>query len=126
MRQISILILILLTFNCKAQENTCAEFKTGRFTYSDPDYADLITIRNDSIQIDTYPYADFETTSRIKWLSACTYEMEYLAVSNPLMNQLIGTKIIIEIIHVEDNKIRCRTVSDGVEVEKEMIKTKLK
>ncbi len=125
MRQTSILILILLTFNCKAQENIYAEFKTGRFIYSDPDYADLITTRTDSIQIDTYPYADFETTSQIKWSSACTYEMEYMEVSNSLMNPLIGTKIIIEIINLEDNKIRCRTVSDGIEVEKEMIKVPL-
>ncbi|MGV6831436.1 MAG: hypothetical protein ACWA5P_07740 [bacterium] len=114
--------LLLLTFNSIAQEKTCADFKTGKFTYSDPDYADLITIRNDSIQTDAYPSMGWEITSRIKWLDNCTYETECIKVNNHVMASLIGTTYVIEIIEINDNKILCKTETDGIVVEKEMIK----
>ena len=118
-----ILILILnLTLNGWAQEKNCSDFKVGKFTYSDPDYADLITVRTDSLQIDSYPKMGWAMTSRVEWLTDCKYEIIYIKVNDPKMKSLIGIKYVIEIIGIDDNKIMCKTESDGITVEKEMIK----
>jgi hypothetical protein len=118
-----LIIILLLTINSYAQENKCSDFKVGKFTYSDPDYADLITIRNDSIQIDSYPKMGWEMTSKVEWLTDCKYEILYIKVNDSKMESLIGIKYVIEIIEIDNNKIICRTESEGITVEKEMIKT---
>jgi len=123
MRETITIIFLLLTFGLFAQEKQCSDFKFGKFTYSDPDYSDLITVRTDSLQTDSYPKMGWEMTSRIKWLTDCKYEMEYIKVNDPKMESLIGIKYVIEIIEIKENKIMCRTESDGIIVDKEMIKT---
>jgi len=123
MREPITIILLLLTFGLFAQEKKCSDFKIGKFTYSDPDYSDLITVRTDSLQTDSYPKMGWEMTSRVKWLTDCKYEMEYIKVNDPKMESLIGIKYVIEIIEIKENKILCRTESDGITVDKEMIKT---
>jgi hypothetical protein len=123
MREPITIILLLLTFGLFAQEKKCSDFKIGNFTYSDPDYSDLITVRTDSLQTDSYPKMGWEMTSRVKWLTDCKYEMEYIKVNDPKMESLIGIKYVIEIIEIKENKILCRTESDGITVDKEMIKT---
>ena len=63
-------------------------------------------------------------TSRVEWLTDCKYEIVYTKVNEPEIESLIGIKYVIEIIGIDDNKIMFRTESDGIIVEKEMIKTK--
>ena len=113
-----------MTFNSFSQKRECTDFKVGKFTYLDPNYADLITERNDSIQTDSYPSMDLIMTSRIKWLSDCKYEIEYIKVNDSKMQSIIGVKYIIEIIEINNNKILCKSESNGIIVEKEMIKIK--
>jgi len=55
MKQSITVIILLLTLTSFGQEKDCSNFKIGEFTYSDSDYADLITIRTDSLQTDRYP-----------------------------------------------------------------------
>ena len=62
-------------------------------------------------------------TSRVEWLTDCKYEIVYTKVNDPKMKSLIGIKYVIEIIGIDNNKIMFRTESDGIIVEKEMIKT---
>jgi len=123
MKQTISIFILLLTLNSFSQEKKCSDFKVGKFTYSDPDYSDLITVRTDSFQIDSYPKMDWEMTSRVEWLTDCKYEIVYIKVNDPKMESLIGIKYVIEIIGIDDNKIMCKTESDGITVEKEMIKT---
>ncbi|MGH1387785.1 hypothetical protein [Kordia sp.] len=123
MKQILMIVTLLLTLTAFAQEKKCSDFKVGEFTYSDPDYADLITIRTDSFQTDSYPKIGLKTVSKVTWLTDCKYEIEYVEVSDPKMESLIGVKFVIEIIKINDNKILCRTKSEDVIIEKEMIKT---
>lgn len=121
MKQV-IMLFLFLTFNSFVQEKDCADFKNGKFTYSDPEYADLITERNDSLQIDSYLNMGWKLTSRINWLTDCKYEIEYIKVNDPKMESLIGIKYVIEIIEINGDKILCKTESDGIVVEKEMIR----
>ena len=124
MRAIFYIIIFLFCFNSYAQEKQCEEFKVGKFTYSDPDYAELVTTRNDSIQTDSFHEIGLEMTSKVTWLSDCKYEIEYIEVNDSILESLIGMKYIIEIIKIDNNKIICRTKSDGIVIEKEMIKIK--
>lgn len=123
MKHLLVLFILLISLPSLGQEKTCLDFKVGTFGYSDPDYADLITVRNDSLQTDSYPAMGWETTCRVTWLTDCIYEIEYIRVNNPMMDGLIGIKYLIEIVHIDQNKILCRTESEGVVVEKEMILT---
>jgi len=122
MKTIIIFALLPPTLSSFAQEKECANFKTGTFKYTDADYADLITKRNDSIQVDSYPNANFEMTSKITWLTDCRYEIEYIIVNDASLEPIIGMKYVIEIMEIDDSKIICRTKSEGITVEKEMIK----
>ena len=114
---------LLFAIHVFGQEKTCLDFMVGTFVYSDPDYADLVTVRNDSLQTDSYPAMGWETTCRVSWLTECKYEIEYIRVNNPMMEGLIGIKYVIEIINIDQNKILCKTESEGIVVEKEMILT---
>ena len=124
MQKVIFIVLFLITTIAFSQELNCSDFKNGTFTYTDPDYADLLTTRTDSIQIDTYPKLDLEMTSTVTWLSDCKYQMVYTKVNDPKMEAIIGIKYVIEIIEINDNKIICQTVSEGIIVKKEMIKLK--
>jgi hypothetical protein len=123
MKQTIFLSFLLLTLSSFAQEKNCSDFKVGEFTYTDPDYADLVTVRTDSLQTDSYPEMGWEMTSSIRWISDCKYEIEYIDVNDSKLESIIGVKYVIEIIEINENKILCRTESDGISVEKEMIKT---
>jgi hypothetical protein len=122
MKQILYVIISFITLNSFAQETSCSDFKVGTFTYSDPDYADLISVRTDSVQTDTYPIMGWEMTSSIIWLTDCKYEIKCIKVNDQKLEPLIGITYIIEIIDINANIILCRTESYGVTVEKEMIK----
>lgn len=124
MQKIIFIVLFIITSSCFSQELNCSAFKNGTFTYTHPDYADLLTIRKDSIQIDTYPKLNLEMTSTVTWLSDCKYQMVYTKVNDPKMEPIIGVKYVIEIIEINDNKIMCQTDSGDVIVKQEMIKLK--
>ncbi len=116
-------IFLFFTLHGNSQQLDCSEFKVGRFTYTDEDYSDLVTVRTDSLQTDTYRIMGLKTISTVKWLSDCKYEIVYIRVNDPKMESLIGIKYVIEIVQIDHNKIICRTASEGIVVEKEMIKT---
>jgi len=95
MKQAITIIFFIMTLILIAQEKNCADFKVGKFTYSDLDYSDLITVRTDSLQIDSYPKMELETKSIVKWITDCKYEIEYIEVNDSKMESLIGTKYTI-------------------------------
>lgn len=111
MKILSLLIVILASAPSLAQHLDCSKFKTGHFRYFDEDYADLLTIRTDSTQIDVYiETSDLEVTSRLKWLSNCRYEFEYYKVNDARFESLIGTKYTIAITEIKGDTITCQKV----------------
>lgn len=123
MKQVLSIIFLLLTFVSYSQEKKCSDFKTGKFIHTDPDFKDLVTIRTDSIQREFYPKTGWEMIAKIKWLSDCKYEMEYIKANKDILQAIIGTKYVIEIIEINDNRIKCKSESGEMIIEKEMIKT---
>nr|WP_321223502.1 hypothetical protein [uncultured Psychroserpens sp.] len=126
MKILSLLIVILASANSFAQNIDCSSFKTGHFKYLDKSYADLLTIRTDSSQIDTYSEtSNFEATSRLKWLSNCRYEFEYYKVNDAKFQPLIGTKYTIQITAIKGDTIVCRkVVNNKLQVSMQMVKIK--
>lgn len=111
MKILSFLIVIIASAASFAQNLDCSNFKTGHFRYLDKDYADLLTIRTDTTQIDIYTEtSDFKATSRLKWLTNCRYEFEYYKVSDANFDALIGTKYTVEITEIKGDTIVCHKV----------------
>lgn len=111
-----ILILILLSYSTfsYAQNLDCSKFKTGHFKYFEGDYADLLTVRTDTTQIDSYvKTSDLKATSRLKWLSDCQYEFEYYKVNDPRFESIIGTKYTVEITEINGDTIVCQKLVNG-------------
>ncbi len=128
MRKILSLLTIIISINSFGQIRTCKDFKNGTFKYfqtnSGIGYGDLITTRNDSLQIDSFPKLGLETESQINWISDCKYEMEIVKVNLSSMKTLIGVKKIVEITSINNNEIIFRTDCNGIIEEREMIKIK--
>ena len=126
MRSFLILILLFISATSYAQDLDCSKFRTGYYRYANQDYADLLTVRTDSIQTDSYPAPmNFIATSRVKWLSDCTYEFEYFKVNDEKFNSLIGTTYAIEIIAIKGDTITCQKVeSSKLKTTMDMIKVK--
>ena len=117
------IIILTLSLNAFRQSLDCSDFKTGKFEYADPEYAELVTLRNDSLQIDSYTDMGWKITSKIEWLSDCKYRMECIEVNHAKMSTLIGKTYVIEIIEIDGNRILCQSESDGFVTKKEMIKS---
>ena len=90
------------------------------------DYADLLTIRTDSTQTDSYTESsNFEATSRISWLSDCRYAFEYYKVNDARFESLVGTKYTVQITKVKGDTITCQKVV-GEKLQEKMLMLKLK
>jgi hypothetical protein len=112
-RSFLILIVLFISATSYAQDLDCSKFRTGHYRYVDQDYAELLTVRTDSIQTDSYPAPmNFIATSRVKWLSDCTYEFEYFKFNDEKFSSLIGTKYVIEIIAIKGDTISCQKADD--------------
>ncbi|MEM5564846.1 hypothetical protein WNY78_07005 [Psychroserpens sp. AS72] len=111
MKILSFLIVILASATSFAQHLDCSNFKSGHFRYLNKDYADLLTIRTDTTQIDVYSEtSDFKATSHLKWLSDCRYKFEYYKVNDPRFKSIIGTTYTVEITEIKADTIVCHKV----------------
>ncbi len=90
--------------SCNEIPKGCEEFKTGKFTYTDEEYSNIIIERNDSLQIERAP--DYTIMSKIEWVSECTYTIECYEVANKPNDPRIGTKLTVDILRIEDDKYR--------------------
>jgi len=108
----SILLLFLITYNGFSQSKDCLKFKTGNFKYTNPDFQHFTITRNDTMQIEIDKNRDVTVKASIKWLSDCEYLLTYKEVINSSVQQIIGTKVKVQIIESNNNTYLCRAVSD--------------
>ena len=113
---------LLITFNCKSQTNDCSKFKTGTFEYSDSNIKYII-VRTDSTQIESNKENNFKIISDLKWTSDCEYVLTYKDIINySNKDQLIGKKIIVTVIKINDNTFTVHAKSDVIDSQIEFIK----
>ena len=84
----------------------------GTFKYTNLDFQHFTIIRNDSMQIEVDKNRDVIVKASIKWLSDCEYLLTYKEVINSSVQQIIGTKVKVQIIESNNNTFLCRAVSD--------------
>ena len=119
------LIILLLTLSSCAQENNCAEFKTGEFRYAKEGMPEKI-VRTENLSIETNPNNNVIIKSAIEWTSDCEYILTYKEILNHPqdVSSVIGEKIYCEIIEVNGNRIKVHAKSDVMDEVLEFIKTK--
>lgn len=116
-------LLLIINFSCSSPEKKCADFKTGNFKYSDPQYQNFKIVRSGSTQTEMDSVTGLEIQGDVKWTSDCSYTLKYTKVNNPAYSSVVDKEINVEIIKISDNKITCKSESsDGTtEVELEKI-----
>jgi len=109
MKALSSIIIIALTFSFFVQEKKCSDIKNGKFTYVDYSSNEIIEIRKDTIQIDSFPKLGLSYHSKVKWTSDCHYNITVYEVNNPEFDLLIGTTFEFEILSIENDQLRVKT-----------------
>jgi hypothetical protein len=72
MRNVFITTLLLFCVSCFSPERNCAEFKTGKFSFTSIVLGDTLTttfVRTDSIEVDYY--LNRVDSSSVRWLNDC-------------------------------------------------------
>lgn len=116
-KSVSILLLFISIYSA-AQTSTCTNFKTGKFEYSKPIYADWNVIRTDSSQIEINTKTGVEIYNSVKWLNDCDYTLTCEKVENQTdtANNIVGQVYHVKITNVYSNRYTCEAVSDSGDV----------
>jgi hypothetical protein len=127
MKYVLFYIIFFFFYICFGQESKCSDFRNGTFEYLDlnENAPKAISIRYDSLQIDSYPEKKLKFTSKLRWLTECRYELECISVNDSLMKNQIGEKVIVQIIKIDGNKAFCHyELEEGIIREFVIIKIK--
>jgi len=122
-KAIPIVILLITLYSC-SQEKKCTDFKVGKFVYSDPNYSEWKVNRTDSTQTEISTKSGIEIYSSIKWISDCKYILTYQKVLNSEVKNIIGKTIEVEIIKTKLDRYTCKSKSDAIDLELEVVKIK--
>jgi hypothetical protein len=74
-----LLVLVLSLLACSSKERNCKDFKTGKFEFTteiDGQKQTSITIRTDSLQIETYKGKT--DTATVRWVNDCEFVLRKL------------------------------------------------
>ena len=126
MQKIFFFILLLFNLNMHSQEKKCSDYKIGRFTYSNSIYKNWKVLRNKNEQIETDKVNKIELRASINWVSDCEYILIYTKFNDSESHPIVGQKINVKIIKVENQSIICESVGLGTRLELEMVLEKEK
>lgn len=95
MKKTALLLLSFLMISCYEQERKCADFKTGKFEFSqeiDGKKHTSIFTRTADLQIETY---DGKTdTASVRWVNDCEFVLQKLHPKNMQEKKAISMKIL--------------------------------
>ena len=123
-KNIICLIIFTALFVCCDSEKKCSDFKTGNFIYVNPNFADWKVTRNDTLQTETNTANGLKVSGTVKWKSDCEYEIVYVKTNHPKLQKMIGQKVNVKIIRIENDTITYQATSDTIKMESKMIKIK--
>jgi len=121
MKKLLLLLLLLLNFYGYSQEKKCSDYKIGSFTYSNPLYKNWKVIRTQTEQLEIDEENKIKLQALVNWVSDCEYNLTYTKVNDSIENPIIGKKLNVKIIKVNDNSIICKSSGLGIELEFEML-----
>lgn len=116
------LFLFTVTTVVFSQEKKCVDFKTGVFSYFNPDYKRYKVVRKENVQIETDTITGIVLEGAIEWKSDCEYVLTYIKVPDNAKKGILGQKISVQISNIAGNKILCRSEGLGLKKDIEMIK----
>ncbi|MGL2967173.1 DNA topoisomerase IV [Flavobacterium sp. XGLA_31] len=79
MKKLTLLLFALIIVSCNTHERNCSDFKTGKFEFTqeiDGKKQSSITIRTDSMQIETYNGKT--DTASVRWVNDCEFVLRKL------------------------------------------------
>ena len=123
MKKISfaIFLFFIITINY-SQKKKCLDFKTGKFEYTNPEFSEWKVMRTDSTQTEINSKNGIELNATIIWESDCKCVLTYEKITNSDFKNLIGKKVFVEIIEIQDLKFKYHSKLDTLEITSEMIK----
>ena len=120
-----LILLLSMTFlSCNAQENKCAQFKTGTFKYTDAKLRDWTITRTDSLQIEVNKINNSKIVGTIKWTSDCNFVLVYQEFINRKGHTKKGTEINVEIGEIVNESYHYIAKGDSYEITGNMLKIK--
>lgn len=123
MKRISFAVFLITLFSVGySQNNQCSDFKTGKFEYTNPNYSEWKVIRTDSTQTEINSKNGIELNATIIWKSDCEYVLTYEKITNSDLKNLIGKKVFVEILEIQNRKFKYHSKLDTMEITSEMIK----
>ncbi len=123
MKRISFTFFLITLFSIGySQNNQCSDFKTGKFEYTNPNYSEWKVIRTDSTQTEINSKTGIELKATIIWKSDCEYVLTYEKITNSDLKDLIGKKVFVEILEIQNQKFKYHSKLETVEITSEMIK----
>ncbi|MDD5149965.1 MAG: hypothetical protein PHC28_05710 [Flavobacterium sp.] len=117
-------IIFLITFVTigYSQKKQCSDFKTGKFEYTDSKYFEWKVVRTDSTQTEINSKNGIELKATILWKSDCAYVLTYEKITNSDLKDLIGKKVFVEILEIQNQKFKYHSKMEALEITSEMIK----
>lgn len=91
----TLILLSITLFSCYKKENNCANFKTGKFTFTQEINGKKHTttfVRNEKYQIETYNGKT--DTASVRWVSDCEFVLEKLHPKNMQEKKAISMRIL--------------------------------
>ena len=116
MRNQFFITLIIVGLNSYAQQNKCSQFKTGKFEFSEPKYAEWQVTRTDSTQIELNTKTGLEIYNSVKWVNDCEYLLTCDKVVNPTSANIVGEVYHVKMTEVYSNRYTCIAVSKNDDI----------
>ncbi|GAL89327.1 hypothetical protein [Jejuia pallidilutea] len=115
MRKLFILLFCICASSTYGQDKTCLDFKTGKFKYENPSYADWQINRTDSIQIETNTATGLVIHNDVNWISNCEFTLTCTKVSQPVYNNAVGKVFKVIITDTSNNGYSCILMPNEVQ-----------
>lgn len=122
MKNLVYITFLLISISFQGQDKTCSDFKTGKFKYANPKYAEWEVTRNDSIQIETSTKTGIKIYNTIVWNSDCNYVLTPRKVKNAKAKNYVDKVFYVQIIKTLNDRYFCILKNDAIEdIQLEMI-----
>lgn len=116
MKNLIFILFITSTIALHGQQKICSNFKTGKFKYANPKYADWKIIRNDSIQIEINTKTELKIYNSIVWKTDCEFVLTcYKALNTANPANFIGKIFQIEITETFNDGYYCVSKNNAID-----------
>ena len=126
---IFIFSLIILSGNLYSQENNCAQYHKGKFTYTDSANNVIMVKRKKNFQVETNQATGVWVNFRITWKSDCEYQLEQVGTNSKARrkyNHTVSSTIISKAYDKTGYEYTCACKEPGMPRTTGLMKTVFK